>query len=553
MPQSSNTSVKNIKSDADISKEKNLLSLEDFRALAHSGRELNKELSLEKLLQNILKTASELTRSPETSIILRNENTDTLYFAAATGEDADWVMSTFGKHSEKQVPIVGSKAGSVYKSGQSLVENIVTDHFSDVDSETELVTKSMVCVPLRVTNETLGVMQVLNTQSGTYTDRDQLILEYFSDQASVAIRNARLMESILAHSGIYGQTDRTDELFTRMNVLNQPAKSETLSVLFADMRGFTQLCQTLLKPILVQQRLSEFISMLNTLVVENNGIVNKVLGDGLMALFQGEDSSINAVQCAFAMVNEFSEMKTSWDEQSNQRLDFLDLGVGITTDEVILGGIGSGNFIDYTAIGSAVNLASAFENKARKGKHVLCDQVTYSNAKSIVADISNPETFQLKKPDQEIGVPYKCYHLTALQESKQPNVFISHSHNDREYVEQLIANLKEQGIKSWYSVTDIPKGTLWTAEIRKAISKCNWMVVVVSKNTISKDTDNARWVRREVDLALTATHLEERIIPVIIDDTNPAKVNDYLTTMQAIYSNICDDIAGTLKKRFSEV
>jgi class 3 adenylate cyclase len=521
-----------------------LLTTDDFRALAHSGRELAKELGLETLLQGILDTAGRLTDSPETSVILRNEREPTLYFAAATGEEADWVLSTFGAHSDKQVPIDGSKAGSVYQSGVSLVENVVRGHFSGVDAETQGVTKSMVCVPLRVGNERLGVMQVLNKRTGDYTERDRVILEYFADQASVAIRNAKLLESLLAHSGLYGATQTTDELFSRMREVNQDARTEMLSVLFADMRGFTQLCQSLLNPVLVQQRLSEFISMLSQAIIDEDGLVNKFLGDGVMGLFQGEGGSRRAVRCAFAMVRQFSEMKARWDSESNQQLDFLDIGVGITTDQVILGGIGTGAVRDYTAIGTAVNLAAAFEVAARNGRRILCDQVTYRNAFDLVATVESPEDFLLKKPGQDVGVRYKCYSLESSQ-AERPRVFISHSHQDKEYVESLIADLKKRGVDTWYSAVDVRKGALWTAEIRKAIAQCNWMAVIVSKNSA-----NSKWIRREVDLALTAEHLEDRVIPVVLDETELQTVNEYLPTMQAIFCSASEDVAKSLADRF---
>ena len=555
-----------------------LLTTEDLRALAYSGRELTKELGLETLLQRILDTAGRLTESPETSIILRNDRAPTLYFAAATGAEAEWVLSTFGLHSEKQIPIEESKAGSVYQSGISLVENVVEDHFSGVDTETESVTKSMVCVPLRVSSERLGVMQVLNKITGDYTPRGRVILEYFADQASVAIRNAKLMESLLAHSGLYGAKRTTDELFARMQEINQDARTETLSVLFADIRGFTQLCQSLINPVLVQERLSEFISMLSEAVINEDGIVNelprrkrtgypqedlsyhaasggvfdplrnKFLGDGVMGLFQGTDCSVRAVRCAFSMVQQFSEMKARWDFDSNQQLDFLDLGVGITTDQVMLGGIGNGSVRDYTAVGTAVNLAAAFELEARNGKIILCDQLTYRNAIDLLSNVDAPQDFVLQKPGQEVGVRYKCYSLESLQAERQARVFISHSHADKEYVERLIAQLKERGVQTWYSVADIRKGALWTAEIRKAISQCNWMTVIVSKNSA-----NSKWIRREVDLALTAGHLEDRIIPVVIDDTDLREVNEYLPTMQAISYSTSGDAARVMAERFAIV
>ena len=125
-----------------------LLSLDDFKELVKSSQELSKELSLESLLDNILIMAGKLTESPETSVILSHPNQSGLYFAAATGEESEWILSNFGQFAEKQIPVDGSKAGSVFKTGESIVENVVKDHFLNVDTETESITKSMVCVPL---------------------------------------------------------------------------------------------------------------------------------------------------------------------------------------------------------------------------------------------------------------------------------------------------------------------------------------------------------------------------------------------------------------------
>lgn len=141
---------------------------------------------------------------------------------------------------------------------------------------------------------------------------------------------------------------------------------------------------------------------------------------------------------------------------------------------------------------------------------------------------------------------YKCYHL-KLSKTLQSRVFISHNHRDREFVESLITELKALGVDTWYSATDVQKGALWTAEIRKAISKCNWMAVIVSKNSA-----NSKWIRREVDLGMTAAHLEDQIIPVLVDDTELREVNEYLPTMQAIKSSQIAEIARLLVERFAE-
>ncbi|MCH5374149.1 MAG: GAF domain-containing protein, partial [Planctomycetes bacterium] len=293
-----------------------LLKPDDMLALIECGRELNAQLTLDVLLRNILNKAAQLTDSPDTSIMLRHDDRDSLYFAAATGEKAEWVLTTFGKHSAKDIPIYkteadrrgdegdpyGSKAGRVFATCQSMIENRVDGHFKGVDEESKKVTQSMVCVPLFVGDSRLGVMQILNKRSGDYDDYDRILLEHFAGQAAVAIQNARLFESLLAHSGLYTRLGTETDLYELIKTLYRPAHQENLTVLFADMRGFTQLCQSLSSPGGVQSRLNEFIEMLAEEVIVHDGMVNKFLGDGVMALFRDQDHANRAVKASFSMI-----------------------------------------------------------------------------------------------------------------------------------------------------------------------------------------------------------------------------------------------------------
>ncbi|HET6882502.1 MAG TPA: GAF domain-containing protein, partial [Pirellulales bacterium] len=125
-----------------------VLTRDDLNALIETGRELAEEMALDRLLQTILQAASRLTASPDSSVILKSETQPTLYIASATGEQADWILATYGRHSEKQIPIKGSKAGEVFTSGRSLIANVVKGHFTGVDLIAQQTTRSMVCVPL---------------------------------------------------------------------------------------------------------------------------------------------------------------------------------------------------------------------------------------------------------------------------------------------------------------------------------------------------------------------------------------------------------------------
>ncbi len=102
-----------------------LLTTTDLAALVETGRELGAELHLSSLLQRILAKATRLTDSAASSVILFNEKRNQLYFAHATGANAEHLLENWGPSSAKGIPLTGSKAGEVFSSGRSLVINNV--------------------------------------------------------------------------------------------------------------------------------------------------------------------------------------------------------------------------------------------------------------------------------------------------------------------------------------------------------------------------------------------------------------------------------------------
>jgi len=513
-----------------------LLAPDDLMALVESGRELAGDIAIESLLQRILTRACELTDSPDSSVILHNEHRGSLYFAAATGDNAAMVLERWGETAEQQIPIEGSVAGEVFTDGKSQVVHAVAGddgHYKGVDSDTRKATQSMVCVPLRLGDSCLGAMQLLNKRGGDYSDRDRVLLEHFADQAAVAIRNARLFGDLLAHMGLYAPPEDGKGPLDLMAELERPAHTETLTIMFPDMRGFTQLCQMLSNPATMQQWLNEFVTMLAEEVLAHGGTVNKFLGDGLLALFRGPGHAERGVRCAFAMVERFAALKARWDEQTNILLDFLDIGIGMATDNVVVGTIGHRRVRDFTVIGNAVNLAANFERDARDGRRILVDQMTYNAAREIVEEIEGPEDYELRHPGQTVGQPYKRYHLKRMARPVRARLFISHSHQDRAYIEEhLIAPLANYEIATWYSRDDIPKGAAWVRAIREGLASCEWVVVVVSRNSAG-----SRWVSREIDLAMADSRLDDRIIPVVLDDTKLEDVNEWLVPLNGIFVN----------------
>jgi class 3 adenylate cyclase len=522
-----------------------VLSPGDLLALVRSGNDLAAEIDLDKLLNSILRHAGELTDSADGCVLLAREGGRGLYFAAATGANAEMLLRTRGEFAGNDVPVEGSKAGEVFLSGEARnYADVRSDpgHYKGVDRQTGRATESMVCAPLVAVGERLGVMQVLNKRSGVYTERDRVLLQQFATQAAVATRNARLFQDLLAHMGLYAPVELRRGVVELAAQLRGPMRSERLTLMFADMRGFTQLCQRLNSPDRVQELLDEFLGMLARQVLDHTGVVNKFLGDGVLAFFREGDHACRSVRCAFAILDAFGPLRERWDLSIAADLDFLNVGIGIVTDAVMIGTVGSDRVRDFTAIGTPVVLAAALEKSARDGKRVLVDQPTYSSARDLV-DAQALPPFVLRKAEGEMGVPYKQYHLTRLRPPIRTRVFVSHSSRDREFVErELVGPLPGYGIGTWYSRDDIRGGEAWVDSIHKGLDACEWVVVVVSRNSAAGD-----WVREEVKIAAAYTRLHGKIIPVLLDDTRLEEVHPHLHHLQALDAREPPPVAGRLR------
>ena len=147
------------------------------------------------------------------------------------------------------------------------------------------------------------------------------------------------------------------------------------SVLFADIRGFTSLAEHL-KPRETVDMLNEVFGELVEAVSANDGVVDKFIGDAIMAVFgapitSGRDAP-NAVESANAMMGLVTVLNTRRQERGEPPLR---LGVGVATGELIAGAIGSPKRMEYTVIGDSVNLASRLQDltKTYGVGVILCD------------------------------------------------------------------------------------------------------------------------------------------------------------------------------------
>jgi len=144
-----------------------------------------------------------------------------------------------------------------------------------------------------------------------------------------------------------------------------------ITVLFCDIRGFTPYTQNM-PPAEVIELLNEHMTALTTVVKQNHGVLDKFVGDLLMAIFgapvsHGNDS-VNAVRCALQLMEERRRLNETSRHQ-------LSIGVGISTGDVVAGCMGSMDRLNYTVVGEKVNLASRLCGQAAPGQ-ILMDEAT---------------------------------------------------------------------------------------------------------------------------------------------------------------------------------
>ena len=139
-----------------------------------------------------------------------------------------------------------------------------------------------------------------------------------------------------------------------------------ITVLFSDIRNFTRISEEL-SPEALMSQLNEYFAAMTEVVVTHGGVVDKFIGDGLLALFgapvRHEDHARRALNAARAMREVLAELNRGWAERDRHQFR---IGIGLHTGEVVVGNVGSERKIEYTALGDAVNVASRVES-ATKG------------------------------------------------------------------------------------------------------------------------------------------------------------------------------------------
>jgi class 3 adenylate cyclase len=187
-------------------------------------------------------------------------------------------------------------------------------------------------------------------------------------------------------------------------------ETREVSVLFCDIRGFTALSQGM-NPNEVIRMLNEHFTPLTRVVNEHHGVVDKFVGDLIMAIFgapksYGNDAA-NAAHCALAMIHQRQRLN----ETSKYTIH---IGIGVASGPAVAGNMGSADRLNYTVLGERVNLASRLCGKADR-MEVVIDQTTQQRLSGLIRAEPLPE-LELKGFSSRVQA-YKLLEVRSLQPS----------------------------------------------------------------------------------------------------------------------------------------
>ncbi len=205
---------------------------------------------------------------------------------------------------------------------------------------------------------------------------------------------------------ISAKTQRMVEAYALTGLLPSP-ELHNVCVMFTDIRGFTSLSQETDLDLLFS-KISRHLGTQVDIVHNNGGYIDKFGGDGLMAIFEGEDMAERACHCALQIIEAIYKVQNQEDGMTLSVTGVaLPLGIGIHMGSVLIGNIGSREHLDYSVLGETVNLASR-----------LCGQ-----ADAMAVDVSEPvmqaayesEDLQFSAPTEipirGVTEPVKVYKL----------------------------------------------------------------------------------------------------------------------------------------------
>jgi adenylate cyclase len=254
------------------------------------------------------------------------------------------------------------------------------EQFAGVDSIVSQGVRSTICAPLIADTRVHGALYADRLDPFAAFKPDDLeLISAVAAQTAIAVENARAHERLAREEVARANYSRFLPEYVVKQMLENPDSfklggvTQTITVLFADIRGFTAISEHA-APEKIVHLLNRYFSAMTDIIFAHGGTLDKYLGDGLMALFGAPTTTpqdgANAVNAAVAMQRRIISINQ---ELRAEGLSEIGVGIGLHTGEAIVGYIGSERRSEYTAIGDTVNTASRLESNSKGGEILISD------------------------------------------------------------------------------------------------------------------------------------------------------------------------------------
>ena len=261
-------------------------------------------------------------------------------------------------------------------------------------------------LPLTVKDRPAGVLDVRRGEGG-FAERDRWLLRALASQLSIGLENARLYRQL---DGLFRQYMSPDVATALLADPTQAALGgdvAEVTVLFADLRGFTPFSEKT-TPERVVAMLNQYFGRAVPVLLANGGTVVQFVGDAVMVLFNAParqaDHALRAARAALGM-------QAAIEAVAEREPDWPRFRIGVNTGPALIGNIGSDEFRNFTAIGDTVNLAARLEQEVAEAGQVVLGPTTHEAIRHLA--IARPlDPIEVKgKRD-----PVACFVLEALKD-----------------------------------------------------------------------------------------------------------------------------------------
>jgi adenylate cyclase len=272
-----------------------------------------------------------------------------------------------------------------------LSQDAKTDEvFSKAESIVKQGVRSTICAPLITETNVHGVVYADRLDPfSSFTSDDLALISAVAAQTAVAVETIKAHKRLAREEVARANYSRFMPEYVVKQLLENPDSfklggiNQKITVLFADIRGFTALSEKE-NPEKIVGVLNRYFTAMSEIIFAYGGTLDKYIGDGLMALFgapyASPDDAKNALTTAVAMQKRLVKLNA---ELQAEGFNPIQIGIGMHTGVATIGYIGSEKRSEYTAIGDTVNIAARLEQNTRGGQ-ILISEATAAECKNLV-------------------------------------------------------------------------------------------------------------------------------------------------------------------------